>query len=215
MSNIFTIDCGDILLREIMIEDVDAIYEITSQPEVYEFLPDWKTTREKRLFYITKYEIPSNKAFLSAVPNIEGQNFLVLGIIHKETDQLIGFISTGIKEDLPEPNREIVYGISKNYRNRGYTTKAAKGLINFLFEKTNLEQLNAVALTHNISSNRVIQKIGFRFIGDIEIKNQKYHHYTLHKREWQSKNFNDGRDKNERITSICRTVSERNGLGDQ
>lgn len=186
MSNVFTIDCGDILLRELMVEDADAIYEITSQPEVYEFLPDWKTTREKRLFYVTEYEIPSNKAFLSSVPNIEGQNYLKLGIIHKETDQFIGFISTGIKDELPEPNREIVYGISRDYRNRGYTTKASKGLVHFLFEKTNLEQLNAIALTNNISSNRVLQKIGFHVVGNIEIENQNYHYYTLHKREWQS-----------------------------
>jgi ribosomal-protein-alanine N-acetyltransferase len=40
MNNIFTIDCGEILLREFRTEDVDAIYELTSQPEVYEFLPD-------------------------------------------------------------------------------------------------------------------------------------------------------------------------------
>ena len=37
MNDLFTIDCGEILLREFRIEDVDAIYELTSQPEVYEF----------------------------------------------------------------------------------------------------------------------------------------------------------------------------------
>jgi [ribosomal protein S5]-alanine N-acetyltransferase len=185
VSTIFTIDCGDIQLRELILEDVDAIYEITSQPEVYEFLPDWKTTREQRLVYVTKYEIPSNKAFLSSVPHIGGENSLKLGIIHKETDQFIGFISTGIKEELPEPNREIVYGISTHYRNRGYTTKAVKGLIRFLFEQTNLELLNAIALPNNIGSNKVIQKSGFQFVGDIEIENQTYHHYKLHKGLWQ------------------------------
>lgn len=45
MNDLFTIDCGEILLREFRIEDVDAIYELTSQPEVYEFLPDWRSTR--------------------------------------------------------------------------------------------------------------------------------------------------------------------------
>ncbi|MBS4191991.1 GNAT family N-acetyltransferase [Bacillus sp. FJAT-49705] len=92
---------------------------------------------------------------------------------------------TGIKEELPAPNREIGYAISKHYRNKGYTTKAAKGLINYLFENTNVELLNAVARIDNVSSNKVIQKIGFHFIGDIEIKEQKYYHYTLHKNEWE------------------------------
>lgn len=31
------------LLREFGTEDVDAIYELTSQPEVYKLLPDWRS----------------------------------------------------------------------------------------------------------------------------------------------------------------------------
>ncbi len=180
-----TIDCGEIILREYRIEDVDALYELTSQPEVHEFIPGSKATREQRLNWITNYEIPSNKEFLAAVPNIEGQNYLNLGIFIKETGEFIGFCNTGIKEELPAPNREIGYAISKHYRNKGYTTKAAKGLINYLFENTNVELLNAVARIDNVSSNKVIQKIGFHFIGDIEIDDQKFYHYTIHKKEWE------------------------------
>ncbi|MBE1554677.1 GNAT family N-acetyltransferase [Sporosarcina limicola] len=183
MNNLFTIDCGEILLREFRIGDVDAIYSLTSQPEVYEFLPDWKSTREQRLEWVTNYEIPSNKEFLSAVPNIDEQNYLKLGIILKETGEFIGFCNTGIKEELPVPNREIAYAISKHYRNRGYATKAVKGLINYLFENTNVEFLNTVVLTHNVSSNKVINKCGFSFAGIIEIENQEHSHYTLHKEE--------------------------------
>jgi [ribosomal protein S5]-alanine N-acetyltransferase len=120
------------------------------------------------------------------VPNIEEQNYLKLGIILKETGELIGFCNTGIKEELPVPNREIAYAISKHYRNRGYTTKAVKGLINYLFDKTNVELLNTIVLTQNVSSNRVIQKSGFNFVGEIKIENHKYYHYTLHKSECKS-----------------------------
>lgn len=186
LNNLFTIDCGEILLREFRIEDADAIYEITSQPEVYEFLSDWKSTREQRLEWVTNYEIPSNKEFLSAVPDIEQQNYLKLGIILKETGEFIGFCNTGIKEELPVPNREIAFAISKHYRNRGYTTKAVKGLINYLFQNTNVEFLNTLVLTQNVSSNRVIQKSGFQFDREIEIENHQYYHYTLHKSECTS-----------------------------
>lgn len=184
VNNLFTIDCGDILLREFKVEDVDKIYELTSQPEVFEFLPDWKSTREQRLEWVTNYEIPANKEFLSAVPNIEDQNYLKLGIILKETGEFIGFCNTGIKDELPKPNREIVYAISKHYKNKGYATKAAKGLINYLFENTNCERINAVALKRNIGSNKVIQKVGFNFKEEINIDNQLYYHYMLHKQEW-------------------------------
>lgn len=186
MNNLFTIDCGEILLREFRIEDVDAIYEITSQPEVYEFLPDWRSTRAQRLNWVTNYEIPSNKEFLSATPNIDGQNYLKLGIVLKETGEFIGFCNTGIKDELDEPNREIAFAISKHYRNRGFTTKAVKGLVKYLFENTDVQLLNTIALPHNESSNKVILKCGFRYKGKIEIEDQQYYHYILHKNYWES-----------------------------
>lgn len=184
MKEILTIDCGDILLREYQMEDVDALYELTSQSEVYEFIPNSKASREQRLIWMEKYEIPSNKEFLLAVPNIEDQNYLNLGIILKETGKFIGFCNTGIKDELPAPNREIGYAISKEHRNKGYTTMAARGLIKYLFELTNLEVLNAVALIENVSSNKVLQKCGFKLITDVEIDNQYYHHYKLIRTAW-------------------------------
>ncbi|MFD2043398.1 GNAT family N-acetyltransferase [Ornithinibacillus salinisoli] len=181
--NLFTIDCDEILLREFRVEDVDAIYELTSQPEVYEFLPDWKSTREQRLDWLANYEIPSNKEFLSAVPNIDSQNYLKLGIVLKETGDFIGFCNTGMKDELPEPNQEIAYAISKHYRNRGYTTKAVKGLMKYLFENTNLTLLNTVVLPRNVSSEKVIQKCGFQLKGHVTIEEQQHHHYILKKED--------------------------------
>ncbi|MEK3886081.1 GNAT family N-acetyltransferase [Bacillus sp. FSL K6-3431] len=185
-DDLFMIDCGEIFLREFRVEDVDAIYELTSQPEVYEFLPDWRSTKEQRLNWVTNYEIPSNKEFLSAVPNIDKQNSLKLGIILKETGEFIGFCNSGIKQELPPPNREIAYAMSKYHRNRGYTTKAVKGLIQYLFKNTNVEILNTVVLGCNESSNKVIIKSGFNYVREIEIENQEHHHYVLHKKDWQT-----------------------------
>ena len=182
MNNLFTIDCGEISLREFRIEDVDAIYELTSQPEVYEFLPDWRSTREQRLDWVKNYEIPDNKEFLANVPSI-GEGWLKLGIVLKETDEFIGFCNTGIKEELSGPNREVAYSISKHYRNKGYTTQAVKGLVNYLFANTDIEQLNAVVLPRNIASNKVIAKCGFHLKGNVEIEDQIHYHYTLAKKE--------------------------------
>ncbi len=128
------------------------------------------------MVWLKNYEIPSNQAFLSAIPDVSGQNYLKLAIILKENGDLIGFCNTGIKEELCEPNREIAYAISKHYRNHGYTTKAVKGLINYLFKNTDIEYLNAVVLPCNVSSNKVVQKCGFRLIGNID-------HYILQKEE--------------------------------
>ncbi|OOR22239.1 GNAT family N-acetyltransferase [Bacillus cereus] len=185
-TNLFRIDCGDIYLQEFTNKDAESIYKISNQPEIERFLPDWKSTKEQRVNWVANYEIPANKAFLDAVKttsNIEVHS-LQLGIFIKDTNEFIGWCCTGIKEELPSPNREIMYAISSEYQNNGYATKATKGLIDYLFKNTNVDVLNAVALINNVPSNKVIEKCGFTYLSQQTIENQLYNHYLLSKSEW-------------------------------
>lgn len=182
----FTIDCGEILLREYRMEDVDAICALTQESAILEFLPDWNVSKELRLNWMANYELVENKQFLQAVANGGqiGELRLRLGIVLKETGAFIGWCTTGIKDELPSPNREIAYAISEEYSGRGYTTLAARALIAYLFENTDVKELNAVALLNNISSNKVIQKCGFNQLGEMDIDGQSHFYYKLRKSEW-------------------------------
>jgi [ribosomal protein S5]-alanine N-acetyltransferase len=181
-KNMFIIDCGEILLREYRIEDSVSIYNLAMEDEIYRFLPDWRTSREQRLEWVRDYEIPGNQAFLKAVSKGDvPEGYFRLGIILKETGQFIGWCCAGPKEELPLPNTEIFYAISKDYAGRGYVTTAAKALIQFLFQETKIETLNALAEIENIASNKVIQKCGFDYIGEIEIDYKLHHHYKMYK----------------------------------
>jgi [ribosomal protein S5]-alanine N-acetyltransferase len=181
MKNIFAIECKDIILREFRLEDLDELYALTLQSEITDFLPDWIATKEQRGKWLIG-DVKENKEFLESVPGI-GDDCLRLGIILKETNEFIGWCCTGIKDELPPPNREIAYAISKEHRGKGYTTQAAQGLIKYLFEETNAQELNAIALLRNIPSNRVIQKCGFNYIGAIEIDKEEFNYYKINKRE--------------------------------
>ncbi|WDF52458.1 GNAT family N-acetyltransferase [Paenibacillus sp. KACC 21273] len=183
-ENIFTIDCEDIILREFIVNDLDDFHSLTSQPEIYKYLPDWNVSKQQRKDWLTNYEIPENKQFLHAVSQGSdiGVLCLRLGIILKETQEFIGWCCSGIKEELPLPNREIIYAISKDYRGKGYTTQAVKGMINYLFENTNVEIISSLALLDNISSNKVIKKSGFIFQNIIKIDDKEYNYYQLHKK---------------------------------
>lgn len=183
LPKLFRIDCGDIYLQEFTIKDAESIYKIANQTEIEKFLPDWKSTKEQRINWVVNYEIPENKAFLHAVrttTNID-DHILKLGIFKKTTNEFIGWCCTGMKDELPAPNREIMYAVSSEYHNNGYATK---GLINYLFEKTNVDLLNAIALINNVASNKVIEKCRFTYLGQQTIENQIYNHYVLSKSEW-------------------------------
>ncbi|PEI83717.1 GNAT family N-acetyltransferase [Bacillus toyonensis] len=185
-TKLFRIDCGDIYLQEFTMKDAESIYKISNQPEIEKFLPDWKSTKEQRVNWIINDEIPANKAFLEAVKttnNIDN-HMLKLGIFKQATNEFIGWCCTGIKEELPSPNREIMYAISSEYQNNGYATKATKGLIDYLFKKTNVNVLNAIALIKNVPSNKVIEKCGFIYMSQQTIENRLFNHYVLSKSEW-------------------------------
>ncbi|HDR4423518.1 TPA: GNAT family N-acetyltransferase [Bacillus cereus] len=185
LANLFRIDCGDIYLQEFTVKDAECIYKIANQPEIEKFLPDWKSTKEQRINWVTNEEIPENKAFLHAVTtsNID-DHILRLGIFKKTTNEFIGWCCTGIKDELPAPNREIMYAVSSEYHNNGYATKATKGLIGYLFENTNVDVLNAIAVINNATSNKVIKKCGFTYLIQQTIENQLYNHYVLSKSDW-------------------------------
>ncbi|MES5955213.1 GNAT family N-acetyltransferase [Bacillus fungorum] len=186
LTKLFRIDCGDIYLQEFTVKDAESIYKIANQPEIEKFLPDWKSTKEQRVNWVANYEVPANKAFFDAVTtttNID-DHILKLGIFKKSTNEFVGWCCTGIKDELPAPNREIMYAVSSEYHNNDYATKATKGLVDYLFRKTNLDVLNAIALINNLPSNKVIGKCGFTYLGQQTIENQIYNHYVLSKSEW-------------------------------
>ncbi|WP_044338807.1 GNAT family N-acetyltransferase [Rossellomorea aquimaris] len=183
-EGLFRIDCENIYLQEFSIEDAEDIYRISNQPEIAHFLPDWKSTKEQRVEWVTNYEVPENKSFLDCAPDVEDLP-LKLGVFSKKTDEMIGWCCTGMKNELPAPNREIMYAISSEYHGNGYATIATMGLIKYLFTHTNVEIVNAVALINNVSSNKVIEKCDFVYQGQQMIENERYHHYRLSKSEWK------------------------------
>ncbi|WP_337912922.1 GNAT family N-acetyltransferase [Cohnella zeiphila] len=182
----FTIECKDIILREFVATDLEPFHLLTWQPEIREYLPGWNVSREQREEWLMGYEIPENKRFLNAVSEggVIGDLRLRLGMVLKETGELIGWCCTGIKEELPSPNREIVYAVSKDHRGKGYTTQAAQAMIRYLFEQTDVEALAAIALVGNAPSNAVIRKCGFHYQSVIEIDSEKYDYYRLDKKGW-------------------------------
>ncbi|ANF97315.1 GNAT family N-acetyltransferase [Paenibacillus bovis] len=185
-EEVLIIDGEDIILREFADEDLDALHMLTWQPEIYRYLPGWNVSREVRADWLVNYEIPENRQFLNAVLRGEDTQdlYLRLAIFSKKTGELIGWCCTGIKSELPSPNREIVYAISKDYRGKGYATQAVQGMIMYLFANTNLPLLNAVALTENTASCQVIRKSGFTLQDTIHIEGEEYHHYVLDRQSW-------------------------------
>nr|HDR4772384.1 GNAT family N-acetyltransferase [Bacillus cereus] len=55
LTTLFRIDYGKIYLQEFTVEDAESIYNISNQPEIEKFLPDWKSTKEQRINWVVNY----------------------------------------------------------------------------------------------------------------------------------------------------------------
>lgn len=182
----FKIECKDIVIRPFQVGDAKWKYQLSLEPEIQEFLPDWIASRDTHEEWLIKYEIPENEEYFSVMPeitNIDKNKALRFAIVLKETQEFIGWIVSGLKEGLPEPNREIGYAISNKYTKKGYATQAVLGFVGFLFKNTNTKILNATARDYNFASNKVIQKCGFQMQGKVEMDGHVYNWYRLNKED--------------------------------
>lgn len=179
MDRSFIIEARDVILRPYRLDDVDAIYNLTQESAVLEFLPDWNAPKAQRREWLADYEIPENDQFLAAAAagGHIGDLRLRLAVTVRGTGQCIGWCCTGIKEELPPPNREVVYAVAERYRSQGYATQAVRSLVEYLFSQTDTAAINAVALPRNVASNKVIQKSGLPYVGLVDIDGEPFRRY--------------------------------------
>jgi RimJ/RimL family protein N-acetyltransferase len=61
---------------------------------------------------------------------------------------------------------ELGYWIGPPFQNRGFATEAARAAIGYAFEELGLHKVTVGCIVENTASRRVIEKLGFRFLGE-------------------------------------------------
>ena len=85
--------------------------------------------------------------------NIFFNNLLIGGIgIHKEDD---GY--------------NLGYWVGFEYWGKGYATESCYGLLNYLKKNTSHQSIKAKAFIDNNASNKVLEKIGFKYIEEAQV----------------------------------------------
>jgi len=61
---------------------------------------------------------------------------------------------------------ELGYWIGPPFQNRGFATEAARAAIGYAFDELGLHKVTVGCIVENTASRRVIEKLGFRFLGE-------------------------------------------------
>ena len=139
-----------LVLRKLVIDDVNSIFNNwANDPEVTKYMT-WKAhksieeTKQILDIWLNEYKEPKTIRY---------------GIVLKENNELIGAIDV---VDYIDNNPEIGYCLSRKYWNKGYMTEACKAVVEYLFA-IGYKTLLIEADERNIGSNRVIEKVGFKY----------------------------------------------------
>lgn len=149
------IETERLILREMLHEDAEALFEMDRNPAVHIYL--WQKP------YATIQEIHN---YINLIRNqYETQGIGRFSTIEKETNRLIGW--TGIKfiNNIIENGKtdfyDYGYRLNENSWNKGYATEASKAWLEYGFKQMNIEVMNAYTHAQNGASNHVLQKLGF------------------------------------------------------
>lgn len=140
-----------LIFREFTPEDLPALIETRTDPEVNRFLGGTKLQNPQALatrirFYISCYAT---------------HGFGMCAMLWKPTGQMIG--SAGLQPLDGTDEIEVGYSMIKEYWGRGIGTEAARAWLDHGFRQHRLTRIVAVAHTENWASRHIMEKLGMQY----------------------------------------------------
>lgn len=154
-----------IYIRPFIMSDAVALLEL--QLANRDFFQRFSMERDDD-FYTLEAQLERIPQYHELSQNDQSYNF---GIFTYE-DTLIGTINLFHVMRGSLQSAFIGYFLDKNHNGKGYTTEAAKLIVDYGFNELHLHRIEAGVMPHNIGSIRVLEKAGFHKEG-IAVKNVK------------------------------------------
>ena len=170
------IETERLIIRDLEAFDARGIFELDSDPKVHEFLGKnpIKTIKEAE-----------------GVINLIRQHYLENGIgrwaiVDKKTNDFIGWTGLKYEQKLREnfSYYDLGYRLRSKYWGKGIATEAAIECIKYGFDKLNLDEICAAVNIDNLASDKILRKIGLRFIETFEYGGIACNWYKIKKLEW-------------------------------
>lgn len=147
------IETERLILRPLVPEDAESVFEWGSDPEV-----------NKYLIYPLYTKVEDVVTWLKG-RNIDDPDNYDLGIVLKENGELIGSGGLCYKE---EGIWSMGYNIKRKYWGHGYVPEAMKGIIDHIKKTREVKVVEAEFAAENKKSGRVMEKLGMTYKCDSE-----------------------------------------------
>jgi RimJ/RimL family protein N-acetyltransferase len=139
-----------LVVREWLDKDKQGFYEMSADADVMKFFPNTLSPHEcdKVIQRIISLKEDNEVCFWSCEVK-DSRKFIGLAGLHK------------IDSELPfAPCVEIGWRLAKNYWGQGYASEAARGCLEYGFQKRSLKEIVSFAVKTNVNSIKVMERIG-------------------------------------------------------
>lgn len=150
-----------LLIKPTSVGDAEFIYQLMNTPKFLKYIGDRN---------IKSIEDAENYIRIKMLPQLNHLGYSNYSLIRKSDDSKIGTCGLYDRDGLD--GIDIGFGLLPEYEGLGYAYESANRLKKAAFEEFEFEKLNAITSKENISSQRLLEKLGLEMAGTIKLPNE-------------------------------------------
>ena len=155
-------------LREMTVDDVDALYEIYAKKGMTDYIEPLCENREDEIAY--------TKAYIENMYVYYGYGMWL--VCNRKTGEIIGRAGLNTQEIEGEIVLEMGYLIRKEYQRQGYAYEVCEAIIDYAREGSDFLELSCLVEEGNLASLGLLKKLGFSFQKDMDILGKRMKRYV-------------------------------------
>ena len=160
-----------LFLREMTMDDFDALYAVLSDPEIMQHYP-YSFDEERVRSWIERN-----------MDRYKNDGFGLWAVCLKDTGEMIGDCGLTLQNIDGQMLPEIGYHIRKDQQRKGYAKEAAAAVRDWAFQNTEYPALYSYCKYTNVGSFKAAESIGMHFEKEYEDEANKITHVSVIRRE--------------------------------
>jgi RimJ/RimL family protein N-acetyltransferase len=153
-----------LILREFILEDLDEVFRLVSDPDVTRYIGDvCKSVEDARKRMVEQ-----------TFRDYEKFGYGRWAVVCKSTGKVIGAAGLKFLDDVGEV--DLGYSFFKEHWGKGLATEASRAVVAYGVDNLQIQRIVGIADIENQASIRVLEKVGFRF--------EKFTTYRDHEVAW-------------------------------
>ena len=164
-----TFETDRLILKKPTIKEQYDLWNILKKEEVNKYYIVTPKRFNNREEFIKELNIwnKQKEFYQKKIDNLDSNDYKYTWSIFLKDNTVIGQITVQPNTNYNNPKiRDIGWFIDPKYQRKGYMYEAASAVLDYVFKEENLEKIETLAAAINTSSWKLMEKLGFKRIGE-------------------------------------------------